>query len=400
MPPYEALSYCWGSELNRAFMNITHGSESSRLAIPSNLAAGLQRIRGHSESRLLWADSICINQADDSGKSVQIPFMSDIYGLADQVVIWPGEPVDDDLPLQVGSFLESMKAICSVMYPQESFPRAKQPASPAVCRTPPSQDILVDQHDPDFLPSTQFRALLNFLRNPWFHRAWTWQEASLAIERTIVHGRHSFDQNNFTALALTMITLQRRMTYDRDDSDYQTIIDAISPLVRDEEDDSKDNTLRRLLPQRRGVGCSLPQDLIYSLLGAAKQCPTISIDYRERVEIVYARTAYQLMVQEGSLTLLRYSPGHGRSSDYFPSWTPDWRDNSRYSISEDVQYNAKGSTQARVSLSEDCKVLSVAGILWDTIVATYAADLEDPERWLGSFMQLEGAYLDSSESCY
>ncbi|KAF8861715.1 hypothetical protein BDZ45DRAFT_586588, partial [Acephala macrosclerotiorum] len=52
------------------------------LPIQPNLASALRRLRLPGESRVFWADALCINQKDTREKASQIPLMRDIYANA------------------------------------------------------------------------------------------------------------------------------------------------------------------------------------------------------------------------------------------------------------------------------------------------------------------------------
>lgn len=89
-PPteYVALSYCWGdhADWERIFLN---GSEG--FLVTTHLYQGLRRLRHSRESRCVWIDAICINQADEQEKSHQVQQMDSIYRWAQRTVIWLGE---------------------------------------------------------------------------------------------------------------------------------------------------------------------------------------------------------------------------------------------------------------------------------------------------------------------
>ena len=105
---YTALSYVWGSQttLHEIFLN------GKPFYVGQNLYMALQRLRGQlsvlgllatppasvsaekierlkhhmlPEGRLLWIDSICINQADAIEREAQVKLMSRIYQQADHV---------------------------------------------------------------------------------------------------------------------------------------------------------------------------------------------------------------------------------------------------------------------------------------------------------------------------
>jgi hypothetical protein len=90
LPSYQALSYVWGTgpELNPSHEIILDGR---RFPITENLHAALATYRSNAAISLrYWVDAICINQADSSEKSAQIPIMRDIYHLAICVTVWLG----------------------------------------------------------------------------------------------------------------------------------------------------------------------------------------------------------------------------------------------------------------------------------------------------------------------
>ncbi len=88
---FTALSYAWGNvaevttmEMNGRPMNIT-----------TTLAAALRTLRRANETRVLWVDQTCINQADAVEKAVHIPLMRKIYSISEKTVAWLGLPTDE-----------------------------------------------------------------------------------------------------------------------------------------------------------------------------------------------------------------------------------------------------------------------------------------------------------------
>jgi len=91
MERYSALSWKWGDRTRMAVIYI----EGKIFEVRHNLFADLQQLRHPALTVRLWVDAICINQDDDSEKSVQIPLMPKIYGLAHSVCVWLGEAAND-----------------------------------------------------------------------------------------------------------------------------------------------------------------------------------------------------------------------------------------------------------------------------------------------------------------
>jgi hypothetical protein len=95
--PYEALSYCWGSDEKPQSISIGN----LNLCITQNLYTALRHLRDQDYPRILWVDALCINQDDEEEKENQIPLMAEIYARARRVVVWLG-PAEDgsDLALE------------------------------------------------------------------------------------------------------------------------------------------------------------------------------------------------------------------------------------------------------------------------------------------------------------
>jgi Heterokaryon incompatibility protein (HET) len=90
LPSYEALSYRWDYDSIPTYIVC----EGKKLAVSSNCKAALEQFQ--IPNRLLWVDSICINQKDDViEKNHQVSFMSEIYSSADRTLVWLGR--DEDL---------------------------------------------------------------------------------------------------------------------------------------------------------------------------------------------------------------------------------------------------------------------------------------------------------------
>ncbi|KAF2136442.1 uncharacterized protein K452DRAFT_207187, partial [Aplosporella prunicola CBS 121167] len=86
-PKYEALSYAWDAQVPEYPIYC----EDKRLLITKNCDAALRCLRKSYTRRLLWVDSICINQNDIAERNCQVPQMSTIYQCAQEVAVWLGE---------------------------------------------------------------------------------------------------------------------------------------------------------------------------------------------------------------------------------------------------------------------------------------------------------------------
>ncbi|PMD46841.1 heterokaryon incompatibility, partial [Hyaloscypha variabilis F] len=156
---YEALSYTWGQPgFNHQII-----CDDKQLPITQNLFEALRQLRKGGE-RVLWIDAICINQSDDDEKSAQIPYMRNIYKLADRVVIWLGTADAD----AIAAFEWIDRAAGSVVKKsEEELNRARG--------FPPFKGAGSEKWEP----------VLKFFSRAWFGRVWVVQECAMAKEAVV-----------------------------------------------------------------------------------------------------------------------------------------------------------------------------------------------------------------------
>ncbi|KAF4620185.1 hypothetical protein G7Y89_g14636 [Cudoniella acicularis] len=156
--PYEALSYVWGSEKKpKSITIIDDQKDDQELAVTQNLYIALLHLRDHEIPRIIWADAVCINQANKEEKEHQIKFMAAIYAKASRVIVWLGEARD-----------ESDRALESIRIAGEKS-------------VEPSNTELFEQ------------AILQLLERPWFCRIWVLQEMAAARHVIIMCGSTQID---------------------------------------------------------------------------------------------------------------------------------------------------------------------------------------------------------------
>lgn len=85
-PPYEAISYAWGSPVDTRIISC----EGRKLKVTTNLRDALRQIRDPVDVKLLWADAICIDQTNQGERGHQVKQMGFIYANAVRVLVWLG----------------------------------------------------------------------------------------------------------------------------------------------------------------------------------------------------------------------------------------------------------------------------------------------------------------------
>ncbi|KAJ4251423.1 hypothetical protein NW762_011406 [Fusarium torreyae] len=189
IPTFEALSYAWGDQSNPDSISLSREQHSQdeqssqfcmtgSLAIGQNLASALRALRHPHEPRVLWCDSICINQQDLEERAAQIRHMHEIFQHAKSVIVWMG-------PETSWSFL-LMETLRWVGYYVE-----KSALDPVSHRhlfffTEVPDQRLRGNTKPLPLSLDQWRAMEQFLALDWTKRLWTTQEIVLANQETCV----------------------------------------------------------------------------------------------------------------------------------------------------------------------------------------------------------------------
>ncbi|KAK3899648.1 heterokaryon incompatibility protein-domain-containing protein [Staphylotrichum tortipilum] len=114
LPPYRALSYCWGPLTNLQPIAVHFHDDADvdpatpvpattppvTFQITTSLHSALTSLRRTpNNSPFLWIDMLCINQGDLAERSGHVRFMRDVYRRAEEVVVWLG--ADEELKRSV-----------------------------------------------------------------------------------------------------------------------------------------------------------------------------------------------------------------------------------------------------------------------------------------------------------
>ena len=168
-PQYECVSYVWGNteSVRSATINEQY------VIIQKNLYDVLRYIRSKTETVIVWADAICINQSDIDEKSHQVAMMADIYRQCSKVYIWLGLPKPGSLTGNPFEFLEHFLR-GRHYYDLPGFHRDSLTGLWTWKENEACTNILKD--------------FLQVVESPWWTRAWTVQECLLPRENLLIFG--------------------------------------------------------------------------------------------------------------------------------------------------------------------------------------------------------------------
>ncbi|KAI0592860.1 heterokaryon incompatibility protein-domain-containing protein [Biscogniauxia sp. FL1348] len=305
VPPFEALSYTWGSPKSlKAIFIKSPGKPLAKLRVTKNLAVALSHLRDSENSRALWIDAICINQKDLAERNAQVPRMRLIYQLAARVVVWlgPGSS-QSDLALQTlqhfGEQVEISRALSVIRDPDATEP-----------------DWYSESHDLPFEPRA-WRAIAALAQRLWFTRIWVVQEIHLANSAAVMHcGRQTISWAVFRR-AVMCLAVKRNLP-----AGFRGDITACHGSAHYEATEPWSG-LELTVVQR---DCTDARDRVYGLLGLMPETlrARITPDYDLPVAEVYRQTLLAEIAHFGRLDGLRmcgYRP-EGSGVDG-PSWVPD-----------------------------------------------------------------------------
>lgn len=165
--PFWAISYVWGQAVaGRQGPHLETPEGAIPLTLSLSLALRALRAKGAVDV-LLWADAICINQADGREKALQIRLIRRIFGRAERVVGWLGVEYD-------GSH-EAIETLLRIR-------RGAAGDEGAAAATAGWWGSVPDDGE------AVWKHIDALLRRPWFERAWVVQEVVLASRVVLMCG--------------------------------------------------------------------------------------------------------------------------------------------------------------------------------------------------------------------
>ncbi|KAK3363131.1 heterokaryon incompatibility protein-domain-containing protein [Lasiosphaeria hispida] len=302
-PEYDAISYVWGDGSN----TVPILCNGRRFDVTVNLCAAFKRIRLEHQTRIVWADAVCINQQSMPERSHHVAFMGDVYRHAKKVLVCLGKDVDG-----------GAEHVASLVHDVSSMVR-QHPAIGEMPRLTPRNPLADD---------ARWKAVVTMHNLPWFTRAWVIQEVGLARDPHVLYGGVSFSYRDLMKLAewcmecapilevtfgLSFFSIHASWG-DWSDSWRET---SLYP----------DSTLLELLNQSRGLSCRDDRDHIYSLLGhplARLEGGGLLVtpDYSKDPMHVWFELAVQLLQQHGLRVLSAVEHNSENLASPYPSWVP------------------------------------------------------------------------------
>ena len=282
-----------------------------QVCITRNAETLLRRLRHPHCPRRIWIDGICINQDDPDERAHQVSLMHSIFSHASTVLIWVGESDSHtDAVLRFFTLVDQRRL--NSHHQEEQQPKEQPKEQPKA-----KYDDLIE-HERD-----NFSRIRAFADRPWFHRAWTFQEACLSPDSQLLCGHHKLPWRIFVSATLWLTSSGMSSVF----GDTADTIAALAHFAAANPSHQPAH-LSTVLPLTRNLRATDPRDKVFSFLGMVDRTdlPPLIPSYTLSVAEVYTRTARAMITQERGLSALSGVYGPHRSSDRnLPSWVPDWR---------------------------------------------------------------------------
>lgn len=374
-PDYEAVSYTWGPD---DFTGLIH-IQGKPLSVSSTIETLFYHLSSYAETKVLWIDQICINQADDAEKSSQVPLMGTIYSNATSTIVWL-----DDVE-------EPWKARTMLAGIWHEFVYGTEESSLAMIR----------QHSLTYPHSGGWSQLSNIFANPYFSRVWVVQEVVLSPSITVLASGEPLSWDHLALFASKMTShpysdeLRAGPSVGiKDASPLGTLNALVMATLREEIRDGLNVRPARepesLLGLLSNLRSTLPADRLYGLISLfpperAASRPWLSPDYTKTARQLYTEAAKSLLLElrNNHNEILSFAgAGWQRNVAELPSWVPDWSslamvDTGRSNftkIQNSSRFNASAGAElaiwfpkSQLQRPNDPPILSLQGHMFDTI---------------------------------
>ncbi|KAL8388902.1 hypothetical protein RB595_009007 [Gaeumannomyces hyphopodioides] len=412
-PPYDAISYHWGTSEERRRLNVLDETDASStpkwLEVSKPTYDALYSLSSPWKTRMVWIDAVCIDQSphtSNTEKGPQVMLMREIYGKASRVIVYLGNSI---LAPAAHSLIHELILMRS-----------------AGCSGSELYQVVSRGEG----MSVRWVALIQLLSRPWFSRVWVVQEvaaASLNPPRIWYGGRvydwvslldafellEYFEMTGFLhtihqgRVAVNHLQSMRSM----DDMRKGTFLVDVNRWSKGLMENPA--PLSYLLESTMAHQASDARDKVFALLGLMGEDPppTLTPDYSSETtaESVYIKTAKYLLTDEKPLAFLQLAGvGVSRRHQALPSWVPDWVDSPDRGASMSptlwdkshvrYYYRATGSARPVFSINRvgEREALTLSCTRVDTLThlgAVHTPAIEDDEFVLSA----PGTFIDSRD---
>lgn len=372
-PDYATLSYCWGDP------NDTSDILVNGLTTPvtSNLASALRRLRQLGVTNV-WADAICINQADRLEKGHQIRYMTHIYTRAQTTYAWigDGKTVDGDRAMR---FLQTVLLERTILgdIPHSLCPSSTVPSTQTQSLSKENTTVPAIHQLPDFdfvsrhgsckrcRIESDFQQLLQFFRRSYWRRRWIIQEIAASFQVQVISDDERMNFNDMV-IALDLCRKSRYWLPEMG-ADYAFIAGIVQ--FREQFQGNQKPLICDAIKRSRNSVSRDRADKLFALLGISLDGVDLVPEsaYQQPIEVVVMNLTRALIAKTGCLDfILINSTGTGNELG-LPSWAPDWLSGRLPAQAYALAQKPRTDHPLALPLSSDSTQLQIPGICLGSI---------------------------------
>lgn len=382
---YQALSYVWGNDLRDKELVTPDGI----IPVTTSLYKALLALRQTGQAVMVWADAVCINQADNNEKSQQIRLMPKIFQACQHVYAFVSEgssAIDQALSMLMHVRFKAVIDTETVAYDHSEQPFGLQsiPLTWGGNHLPP-------------LHSALWSSVKALFALPYFHRAWIVQEVVAAPNVQVICGEWVIDWTDLYG-ALESVDRQVQIAeYEEKIGDLRASWEPFTKLAVQREWETRQHrwTLLMLLEHFRHAESTLSRDRLFALVGLSSDGnePDFEPDYNSSFPDIVLKFARAFVRQGRGIQLLYRAGLCGPEEDVrFPSWVPDWTSKRPVGLHDtsdtDITFSACGPQPPSLMVGPRSDELSVDGYDMDTIlIVTTASNTE--REWVTYFSEID-----------
>ena len=364
-PPFEAISYTWGSSVREREIVVNNQC----LAVTLNAFSVLQQRGSYWRPRILWIDSVCINQDDIEEKNSQVRLMGDIYRKASRTVAWLGDEPEGFNAIVILYSLWFLLNFHATLADSMSHIQLSYLNYPAM-----------------------WSSLSKLVRHPWFSRVWVVQEVVVSKTVHVIYGNTYIDWEQLSIVLGAMrgdISVSLLSGDDdfmrkiNDPYSYLASIECVSHMrdLRQSYHSGEPLCMVDVIPAA-GNRASDDRDRIYGLLAMPSQLSDQlkQPDYTKSTLQVYIEAGKHITTFADPLGLLPNAGiGYERKLNDLPSWIPDWtclpnintisvmiRETQSTDYIKEKFYSSSKSV-FQIELHDEANAISLKGFIADTI---------------------------------
>lgn len=304
-PKYVALSYAWGDPRQVAPYTVN----GQKVLIPKSLSLALKQVftylgRQRDMGEIyLWADAICINQADNDEKACQVASMKSIYQRADTVIVH----LDAHNSMSDGAYAVTN----SWFWYKQAGGHQRQSELPGL---------------------SGHRTLVSFFNQPWWNRVWTLQEVACNPKAIILWGSNrSLEWSRVVRFASHW--QDREALFASHSSDSCSAASQIfagglgAKLAFSMARYQETFPWLSALVATSNFACTDPRDRLYALAGVCHPLPGVEISYTKPTADVFRDFTKAMISHHNDLEILQLA---GLNHDphlnphNLPSWVPNF----------------------------------------------------------------------------